>query len=106
MERSDPLGVLETTRFVLQEAQFVHLSPDGLDRVAEALLDLAGRQPELGSSPPLARRPRADGQLRSRARRPELLLLARAALARRLPGPGVRWLLGAGCGAPPRYRAG
>ncbi len=38
MERSDPLGVLETTRFVLQEAQFVHLSPDGLDRVAEALL--------------------------------------------------------------------
>jgi hypothetical protein len=38
MERSDPLGVLETTRFVLQEAQFVHLSPDGLDRVGEALL--------------------------------------------------------------------
>ncbi|GBD16746.1 hypothetical protein HRbin26_01649 [bacterium HR26] len=38
MERSDPLGVLESTRFVLQQAQFVHLSPEGLDRVAQALL--------------------------------------------------------------------
>ncbi|MCM8749474.1 queuosine salvage family protein [Thermomicrobiaceae bacterium CFH 74404] len=38
MQRPDPLGVLETTRFVLQQAQSVHLSPEGLDRVAAALL--------------------------------------------------------------------
>lgn len=38
MQRPDPLSVLESTGFVLQQARSVHLSPEGLDRVAAALL--------------------------------------------------------------------
>jgi len=45
MTRPDPLGVLNTTRAVVQQARWVHLDPAGLERLAATLLQRPDAMP-------------------------------------------------------------